>query len=155
RSEGSSEAVIEDLPGGHIPGGAALGFPAGGGVWALSGVQLAETLRRLPFFDRQKHAIPSSLALGEIGSLRSARAGVPMHILPMIGAVETRSTLGSKNPSWYGQMKTVAAELDIAPFVHGGGPAWYAISALGSHLERVSRSLTVPLPAQHPFSTVQ
>jgi glycosyltransferase involved in cell wall biosynthesis len=157
RGDREESGEIEGLPTGDIPGLAALGEPIGGSVWAVSAASLAKYLSSLELYDAQLDALAPSSSLGQLLMLRCRMNGTPVHVLPIVGAVETQKPGAARRHTGVNETRRFAAELDIVPSVYRGGAAWLAISGFGAHLE--PRALAPIenvefLPPEHPLSFV-
>jgi hypothetical protein len=157
RRERDDKAQIEELPTGDIPGLSALGYPIGGPVWAVSGQSLAKELAALDYYDKYTDLLASASTLGQSMLHRCRLSGVPLHVLPIVGAIETRYGDGGQLVN-FSETRKASAALGIAASVHAGGAPWFAISAFGMHYEGAELAQvesTSSLPQDHPLAIFQ
>jgi glycosyltransferase involved in cell wall biosynthesis len=126
---------IGELPIGDIPGLAALGQPIGGAVWAVTAASLAKELSSLELYDQQMDALVPALTLGQCLMERCHLTDIPVHVLPIVGAMETREDGVMRQRHTLNEARRSAASLGIVPSVYKGGAPWFAISALGAGID--------------------
>jgi glycosyltransferase involved in cell wall biosynthesis len=150
----SGEISIEELPTGDIPGLAALGEPIGGSSWAVTAASLAEDLSSLELYDAQLDALTPSWVMGQLIMQRCRAKGVSIHVLPIVGAVETRENGETRRHMRLSETRRIAEDLGISPTVCKGGAPWFAVSAFGAHVEPICHARLECagfLPAEHPY----
>ena len=154
RGDQSAVPTIEKLPTGYIPGAIGLGYVACGSAWAISGQSWNTHASDVELYDTQNDELISSLALGERVFQRCIKASAEVHMLPLVGAIETHESINLPSPgNSYRDVRRSAAELEIQPLVKAGGPAWFAMSALGiDRDEGLERGLPSPVPGHHPLA---
>lgn len=144
---------LEHLPAADLPGMAALERWQGGSVWAATG--LAEQLSSVDLYDGQRDLLTSAAAIGQLLTLRGREGGVPVHILPIVGALETRHGGTASQPEGVNDIRELATAFGVSPSLLQGGPAWFAISRFSGDQGRPARAPMrhpVLLPAEHPLS---
>jgi hypothetical protein len=149
---------LEELPTGDIPGLAALGEPIGGSVWAITAPKFVEYLSVLDFYDPQLDTLAPSAALGQMLMQQCAKDGVPIRLLPIVGAVETREHDEARRQQGVKLAHHSGTILGIAQSIYRGGAPWYAISAFDAQTkrgEKVPVESSAFLPAQHPYTKLQ
>ncbi len=157
RRDIGAKPEIEELPSGDIPGLSGIGYPIGGAVWGVSTKGLICELSSLELYDKQMDALNSALVLGQSLMHRCRLSKVPLQILPMVGAVETRTSSDLRR-NHFKEAQLSAAALGISPTVHLGGATWFAMSKSRTHLQRQER---VPvecssfLSPEHPLTSIQ
>jgi glycosyltransferase involved in cell wall biosynthesis len=145
---------IRELPTGGIPGLAALGAPIGGAVWAVPAAALKDTLSSLSLYSPHTDEFESAATLGQKVMQKCRKEGVAVQFLPVVGAVETRSTPRRATGASPSDMRRSAETLDIVPSIYAGGASWFAVSGLGANVAGKEQA-SVPgvrfLPAEHPL----
>ena len=158
RERRDQDGEIEILPSGDIPGLAAVGRPIGGSVWALSAASLSEKLSALEIYDPQTDTFYSSLVLGQLLMQQCRHANTPIHLLPVVGAIETREGRAPWSLPEFREARRFANALGIVPSMYKGGAAWFAISACGAFEqgdERAALDCSTYLSEDHPYSAMR
>lgn len=152
RSDKTSEIELDDLPTGDVPGLAALGYPIGGSIWAMTPQGLAHHLSALSFYDAVNDELQSSKNIGQQLLVRCRADGIPVHVMPILGGVETRPKPHSNDHNDRNEARAAAA-LNIQPSIYKGGAAWFAINAYGPRSDDSFsyRHYSRHLPGQHPL----
>lgn len=157
RRERDGNAEIEELPTGDVPGLSALGYPIGGPIWAVSGQSLTEELEALDYYDKYTDLLASASTLGQSLLHRCRLSGVPLHVLPIVGAIETRYG-EDRLLATFSETRKASAALGVPTSVHAGGAPWFAISTFGMHHEGTElkpvESIS-SLPQDHPLTAFQ
>jgi glycosyltransferase involved in cell wall biosynthesis len=154
----TGEPQVEDLPSGDVPGVGGLGYSIGSGVWAIPAKRLATELASLEFYNSQLDVFTSSADLCQAALQQCRLANLPVHVLPLIGAVEMRGGDQLPPSRSFRDVRRSAAALGIPQSVYSGGAPWIAVSAFGAHLEpteRVPIDCASALAADHPLRTLQ
>jgi glycosyltransferase involved in cell wall biosynthesis len=157
RQDTDEIGAIQELPSGDIPGLAALGYPIGSAVWAATAASLCQELSVLELYDRQMDTLVPSATLGQCLMEHCHLASIPVHVFPMVGGVETCEGGVIRGRRTLSDARRSAATLGIFSSVYKGGAAWFAISALGAHIEAtepVSVGSLERLPAGYFLSSL-
>jgi hypothetical protein len=158
RQSREEDGEIEQLPTGDIPGLPALGSQIGGPAWAVSAANLAEEMSALKVYDEQTDMFVPSSVLGQLLMVRCQAAAVPIHVLPIVGAVETRERSQQRRWQSFNGAKLSATALGIAPSVHAGSTPWLAVAALGLHFDQPEPAPVACsefLSSDHPLSLLE
>jgi glycosyltransferase involved in cell wall biosynthesis len=154
RRDWNQTGEIEELPSGDVPGLSGLGFPIGGSVWAMSAAALANQMSFLRLYDKQLDAITPSLSMGQSMMERCRTASVPIHLLPFVGAVETRGLDAPEVLRNFNEVRASAAALGIEPTVYSGGAPWFAMSAFSARSTEPEAPIEAKfLPPEHPLNS--
>ena len=159
RHDREENAKIEELPTGDIPGLSGLGVPIGSAAWAVSVEKVTDELASLTLYDKQLDAVAISSSLGQLVLHQCRIANKPVHLLPFVGAIETRES--EQSQLRHGQFREagkLADALGIATSVHQSGAGWLAISAFGAHRHQTGQNpieYSATLPNDHPLVALQ
>ena len=155
RDEGGRDLEIEELPVADVVGLTGLGYPTGGGAWAASSRGLDRELGSLELYDAQCGELLSSAIIGQLFMQRCRLTNVPLHVIPVVGAVENRQRHRRSYMSLSREPYETAAALNINPASPDDSPAWLAISRFGKVLQRswhTSIETQSFLSPEHPLS---
>lgn len=135
RRDREREAQIEELASGDLPGFSSLGTSIGGGVFASTGATLGKHILSSELYDKQLGEFPSSFSLGQDLMHRCRLTKTPIHLVPIVGAIETLPEATPRRMRSFSDARRATAALGIAPTLSAGGAPWVAVSALGEHLK--------------------
>jgi len=145
---------LVDVPGGDLPGVAALGEPAGSGAWAFRTEDMEADVATLVLHDTLSDTIPSSASLGRQMIESCQFAGKTYLLLPLVGAYDRPDVRALPPPAGsHEDLKRSAAKLGLTPSIHGGGATWLGISMFGRRSRPAPKHLVASrllLRGDHP-----
>jgi glycosyltransferase involved in cell wall biosynthesis len=155
RRSGKSDPEIEELPTGDLPGLSGLGEPIGGAAWGMSAANLAEQVSSLVLYDKEMDEFTSAFILGQHLMHKCRLANVPIHVFPIVGAIERRENDAVKRSTTIKDARIFASAMGITPSVYVGGAAWIAIVTSAANAESAGQfpvECSSFLPPDHPLN---